>query len=255
MELYERFPHLPRTPEEGCPTCHHIGEQDGIIKWRGEQWKCNCKDQLQRHKHYCAANIGEKYQRLDWSDWFSGFDLQKLNDYRQNLKEYVERGQGLAFWGEMNGTGKTLLAILMLKACIAKGYSCYFTTSSEMMEMVKGGWHSDDDRARYDAKCKNVDVLLIDDVGKEMLGDGRWADSFAKNTIESLIRIRTQQNRPTFITSNCSMQEIRDNYSRSLASLLSETMNVIHVEGQDGRSLANRNVTAEIANNETRPIW
>ena len=128
--IYRRYPFIGEDAESYCPTC----EKKGTFQWRGQTWRCDCQEQLQLYKHYLAAGIGVTYQRLEWLD-LEGCNeiITRINEYLDKHKKYVSRGVGLFFSGTV-GTGKTMVANLVLKSFVKMGYSCFSTTFARTVE-------------------------------------------------------------------------------------------------------------------------
>ena len=245
--IYSRYPYIGQDSETYCPTC----EKEGTYVWKGETCQCNCHEQLQLYKHYLAAGIGVPYQRLDWADYEGEEDpLDKLGDYIQNYRRYLNRGVGLFFWGLGKGTGKTMLTTLTLKEFVKRGVSCFSTTSSNMVAMFTAGWRSDEDRLHFQKKFVNSQVLLLDDVGREL----RTKNNLAETTFDSILRTRVQEGRTTFITTNFTPQEIENGYGSAALSLLKEVSIHYEFSGEDFRSKSQQRTVNEVKSGVTRPI-
>ena len=146
--LYRENPDLGSSPEEYCPTC----QKSGYYVWKGKKHECDCQLQLQLHKHYLSSGIGVTYQRLGWEDLRNpnqGYGFCEL--YLKHMKDFVHQGQGFMFRGD-NGTGKTMLSMLLLKELIKSNYTVYATTSSSMIEMFTSGWKDLEDKRRFQEK-------------------------------------------------------------------------------------------------------
>jgi hypothetical protein len=73
-------------------------------------------------------------------------------------------------------------------------------------------------------------------------------------TLDSIIRNRVQNARPTFITTNLDNAGIMGLYGISAFSLLSERSKFFPVTGRDFRPDINERAIAEVERGETRPI-
>lgn len=239
-ELYLVFPDTPRSHLTGCPACgkNNGPGVDGTVELGGEVWRCNCRDQLQRHKHYLNAGVGSTYQFLCWADFVGDPDAKaSVEAYVGGIRESVGAGMGLFLWSSENGTGKTFLASLVAKASVVCGYPTYMTTFADMCASLKAGWRD----ARYDAwyrrKVDGARVLVIDDLGKELMDVGGFGNSFAAQTFDSMLRTRVQQGKVTVVTSNMPPDIFGRNYGKAAKSLVSECMSEVHVGGEDFRPL------------------
>lgn len=257
--LYEQYPDTPHSPDDGCPTCgkNRGRGKNGTVVLGGEEWECNCADQLQRHKHYLAAGIGLRYQRLSWADWVNNdFDVSRLEFYRNNIDGFIREGIGLIAIGKP-GTGKTMLVTLIMKELVQKGYRCYMTTAAQLITMVRDGWKSERERLMFKDKIERADVLFIDDPGKELFGSSleSFNNSHARSTIESILRERVQGSKPTFFATNLGQDEITSQYSESFSSMLKEAVYFVAVNGSDHRPSTQDAIGDRILAGEKRAIY
>ena len=245
--LYRDHPQLKPSPDKYCPTC-------GTTKkyyWQGKFHDCDCTRQLQLHKHYLAAGIGVNYQQLSWDDFEADPKIkQAMDKYLERHVAFVSKGIGMVLYGEI-GTGKTFGATMLLKDLIKVGYRCYSTTFASMVEMFTAGWKSVDDQQYFQEKIVHSDVLLLDDLGREL----RTKNKLSESTFDDVLRRRVQDGRPTFITTNMSLAEMNEGYGAAVLSLLSEKSMTYEVKGADYRPTANKKMLKEVMDGECRPIF
>jgi DNA replication protein DnaC len=242
-QLLAENPHLKASYDDYCPTC----DKTGSYTWRGVTHQCDCETQLELHKQYLAAGIGTTYQRLGWEDF--GGDRKILTDvmkYTKSDQAFIKRGMGLMFLGPY-GAGKTMIANLALKSFVQQGYTCFATTFAATIEMLTAGWRSADEKRRFQRRFVGSEVLLLDDVGRENT-------SLSETTLDSILRTRVQYGRPTFLTSNLSLDEIGQGYGGAILSLLRENSILFNFTGEDFRSEANTRTLEEIRSGQIRPI-
>lgn len=245
--LYSAHPKLKASYKDYCPTCGKAG----TYRWKGEEHECDCRQQLNLHKHYLASGVGVTYQRLSWDDYVGDEDVLALcAKYVDNAPQYVSRGVGLLLYGSF-GSGKTLAMNLLIKQLIHKGYDCYATTFASMIELFASGWRSPEEQKWYQRKVVQTDVLLLDDLGRELRTDSKLSES----TFDDVLRTRVQTGKVTFITTNLSPGEMKRGYGSAVLSLLQESAIVREVQGGDFRPIANRRMRDEIAAGEVRPIF
>lgn len=245
-ELTRDNPRLRSSAEAYCPTC----AKRGTYQWEGNQVKCNCEVQLQLHKHYLNAGIGNTYQRLDWEDYKGDHDVvMRIAKYVDNHEAYIRQGVGLILTGPF-GSGKTMLGNLALKDFVKLRYRCYATTFAQTVDMYTAGWRSQEEKRRFNDRFVKSDVLLLDDVGRET----RNKSKLNETTFDSILRTRVQHGKPTFLTSNLSMEELEEGYGSAVLSLLMENSTLIKVEGEDYRPKARERKTREVEAGEVRPI-
>lgn len=246
QHLYAKFPDLPRNTDKDCPTCY--GEREYTMD--GETHQCACQQQLQLHKHYLNANIGDLYQRLDWEDYSSDpKPVRVAHKYLGTHKNMVRSGIGLFMFGDY-GTGKTMVSSLIAKELVKLGYRTFFVTFTEMIDMFTKGWGDTTERAKFERRVVNSRVLVLDDIGKEF----RAKNNLAESTFDHVLRQRAIQSRPTFITTNMSSKEVERGYGSAILSLLLERSIRVTFEGVDWRENANQRSLEEISKGWRRPI-
>lgn len=245
--LYRNHPQLGRSYEKYCPTC----DKKGTYFWRGQDNDCDCEYQLQLHKHYLAAGIGLTYQRLDWDDYAGPTPvLDGVMKYLDKREQFLKRGLGMFLFGSY-GTGKTMLANLVLKELVKDGLTCWATTFSQTVEMFTAGWSDKADKNYFQQKFINSQVLLLDDVGKELRGT---RIALAETTFDAILRQRVQAGRATFITTNMDSTDLEDGYGAAILSLVREKSLDLEFNGNDFRTTANSREITEVLKGEVRPI-
>lgn len=246
--LYRREPGLAQGYEKWCPTCDKKGTYvtpNNVVE------TCDCELQVALFKHYAAAGIGTTYMRLDWGD-YQGSEgiLTGLAKYETNRAEFVRRGMGIYLSGDV-GTGKTMLANLVLKDMIKTGYSCFATTFAQTIDAYTSTWGDRDEKAWFQRKFLGSQMLLLDDVGKELRNTKL---ALAESTFDSILRQRVTNGRPTFITTNLDASDLAEGYGAGILSLIREQSLEEVVTGEDYRPKANTLRVDEVLKGFTRAI-
>lgn len=252
--LLTKVPDLAKGPE-GCVTCGGTGT---FLWWTPDRdghgpWKCNCSDQwaLQCYLHHAGVPLA--YQRLGWADVVAvpASIREAVEEYRDNAAAYVRAGYGLILHGTQ-GTGKTLLAVLLLKGLLAQGYSGHFTTFSDMINVFTQTWRSDDERAWFDKRIRNVTFLVVDDPGKEH--GGARGSGLAGATFDAVLRHRVASGLPTIVTTNYGPDKVKEGYGDGILDLLAERARGITFEAKSFRLEQRERVEQEIKLGLTRPL-
>ena len=161
--------------------------------------------------------------------------ISKLQNYRN--------GDGLYIEGT-NGTGKTHLAAAIALQLIGNGIPVICKTSSDLLMDIKRSFDREDvSEAQVLDVYKKVDLLIVDDLGKEQCSD--WSIS----TLYSIINDRYEDMMPTIITTNYSADELvraltpkgyDDSKIVAIISRLRETSTVMTMVWDDIRGRENK---------------
>jgi DNA replication protein DnaC len=200
-------------------------------------------------------HVFNQFQHLSLDD-FRPYDedgeeaLGTVRSYIEDLETNRHKGKGLTFIGD-SGVGKTFLACMGLKTAYEMGYRIEAVEFSAFVLLMKQQFDlsallktADDQvvdryvsvnnqirRIRGNVK-KPADWVLFDDVGREFPSGSGWS----KHELFDLLRFRYNRGLPFFVTSNGGMQELEQNYTEGLVSLLNEATTIVHIGGPDHRT-------------------
>jgi len=167
-----------------------------------------------------------------------------VHSYLFRIPELVQKGAGLYLHGPV-GVGKTGIAALVAKEARARGFTVFFIGVWELREAVKSKMQFDDSASVLD-RCRNVDVLVLDNLReedeKEYMVNGRM--------LEELIAYRKLKKRVTIATSRMTPMDLRGKmpglYDATVGSLVP-----IAVIGDNRRVRAHQDLVQEVLG--TRP--
>lgn len=252
--LDRQYSFLPKNLKD-CVTCK--GKK--CFRWWSEynipnsgisEYVCPCAEQFTLYKYFLNAGIGLEYQRYNIGDLesVSKKAVAEANEYLVNADYYMARGRGFIFQGD-RGTGKTLLASILLKQLLDRGIDGYFTTFNDMIDNFTSGWKDDQQKGWFDARVRNIPLLVVDDIGKEYVG--RVAVS--QVMIDNIFRSRVNNALPTIITTNLTPEQMADRYSSALETIAGRSQ--VHIfTGPSYRNKQYQEQEEEIKNGLTRPI-
>ncbi len=232
------YPEDYLSNEPSCPRCGDSGYVDGTV--------CKC---LQ--KFYHEVQIKELSHMLDLGsqsfetfsfDWYSPavdphMGLSSREQMEENFdtcqdyaRQFSRRSGNLLLCGD-SGLGKTFLSACIARVVSEGGHSVVYDTAGHIFDRLEAvKFHRDDDEAdarRYE-KC---DLLIIDDLGTEML------NAFVQSALYQLINGRLLQNKKTVISTNLAPDELRARYGSAVASRLEGEYTILPFFGQDIRKL------------------
>jgi len=159
--------------------------------------------------------------------------LKVALDYLESFgddSEALGKGHGLLFFG-INGTGKTSLAVGILRCLLERNYLADFYRWPALIEARARSWRSEEAALDFRRHVRQTDLLVIDDLGKEFSG-GR---ELSVSVLDDVVRGRTAAGKPTLITMNADPATIRTTYGDSIASLFNEFFEPVEVHGRDMR--------------------
>lgn len=223
-----------------CSQCRDTGYVDGK--------KCRCLKQAEIAMLYGQSNL-ERILAVENFDalTFEFYDKELIVNKDKNISQYdymravVEecknyaagfgkKGGNLLFTGSA-GTGKTFLTNCIAKALLDQAEAVLYLTASDMFQLIsdKRFGHEGENREEKYRGILECSLLIIDDLGTEL------TNSFTNSELFYCINTRQQQGRSTIISTNLTMNELRDIYSERVFSRIISSYRVIPLFGADIR--------------------
>lgn len=272
------IPWTREPPEDKkCKFCGRTLEHEGlvfagrVITWRADPRRCTCEraqaywarhDKLEAERKETEAEeqrraalqqrvdrllgrsgIKKRFQRRTFPNFITDTPGRKKNyeiakEYADNFIDHREKGEGLYIEGT-NGTGKTHLAAAIALQLISQGIPVICKTSNDLLLDIRKSF---DDEGGSEAQVlgiyKAVDLLIIDDLGKERCSE--WSMS----TLYSILNDRYEYMKPTIVTTNYNTDDLVEELTPkgadntkivAIVSRLKETSTVMSMVWEDIR--------------------
>jgi len=210
-------------PKYDCAICNDTGVAGGRI--------CKCLQKELNLKQSLLTSSQTSFKSFENSntsylnendikahDWLKNWCLRYPNITKTNIN--IIGGAG---------TGKTFLLECVANELINKNAVVCFKTAFELNELARL-YHIG--KSFEFSDCMQADVLLIDDLGTEPV-----LKNVTKEYLYNLINVRQVKGKPTFITSNLSLENILDRYDERIFSRLGNknlSINIV-LNSQDKR--------------------
>lgn len=228
-----------------CSKCNDTGfyeirdEETGIS--HGTKL-CSCHIELLKK---LAAEEMAASTPLELSS-FDDFDLsfyntdkktaEKMQKIYQNCLAYVKEfnldSPNLFFHGR-TGLGKTHLSLAIASEVIKKGYNVVYGSVNKFFSKIEAEkFGKNNDTYTLDTLC-DADLLILDDLGME------FTTSFTHSVLYTIIDTRICKGLPTIISSNLSLDDLKDKYHESVVSRIIGTFDSVEFVGKDVRQNSN----------------
>lgn len=231
---------------EGKASCFKTGSMRGIMHdYRVISGQLNYSQRPCKFFRFIPpgvkrAEIPEKYRGLTWAD----YEVDDKNKKAWSLARWIVENptMGLFIYGSP-GVGKTLLAAIMANEYESRGKRVIFTKVSDFLRNIRATFDKDSKMSEMEVLQKfcECDCLILDDVRPEC------GKKFASEQLFELIDSRYNAQLPTVITSNGTMEEVRDALNNPtdvkgtvldgdrIYDRCAETMKVVKIEGESRR--------------------
>lgn len=234
--------------EYECSNC----KDTGYI----ENKRCNCFNQKLIFILYEKSNLKkilekENFDTFDLTRFDNKIIVDKINttsrEYMKKVfayaKNYVDKFEYLRENDIYNilllgktGVGKTFVANCIAKALIEKMKFVIYLNSNELFEHLRKAKLNRDNTEEYylamqiSSYIEEADLLIIDDLGSELIS------TFVSSELFRIINYRLNTKKATIISTNLSMNEIKDNYTERVSSRLISLYKAIYLHGEDIRT-------------------
>lgn len=221
-----------------CPLCHDTG----FI----ENEQCSCFKQAVREGLFAdssmkSENDGETFQDFSLDYYSDTFDPRLRTSIRLYMKgvldickRFSEKPKGNLLFTGHTGLGKSYLCHAIAKGLLDKNTDVICDSSFMILDKlldIRFGRDKDSDYADSIFGCS---VLIIDDLGSENI------NSAVNTELFNLLNYRLINKLPTVISTNLSINDIKNTYSERIFSRLFGEYTIIPFYGEDIRILKKR---------------
>lgn len=242
------FPENFLEPIYDCMDCKDTGY---IETGDGFKDKCHCFHKQEIAILYEQSNIQEMIAKENFStlsyEYYQGEDLSRFEKCVKICRNFVQNFKqdyhNLFFYGTV-GTGKSFLSGCIANELLKSGHSVIYFSSSGLFDTLA--------RYSFDIKSKetlynfykdlyNCDLVIIDDLGTEV------TNSFVTSQLFACLNERHIRQKATIISTNLSLEELRDRYSDRVFSRITSNYKICKLTGPDIRMYKKRaaNIPAE----------
>ena len=225
-----------------CPACEDTGY---ITDENNLKQKCSCFRQREISILYSQSNIQDMISRENFStlstEYYQGEDLRRFESAvdlcRNFIKNFNQDYHNILFYGTV-GTGKSFLSGCIAKELIDKGYSVIYFSSSGLFDMLARYSFDYKEKEALQDFCEDIygcDLLIIDDLGTEI------TNTFVASQLFSCLNERGLRKKAMIISTNLSLEELRDRYSDRIFSRITSSFSLCKLTGQDIRICKKRN--------------
>lgn len=227
-----------------CKNCHTPKQCKVDVLGQERTFMCLCKCEKERiEKEEAEKKKRERIRQIkrtafpqsnmfnftfDKDDSPDSMPSKVARNYCKHFEEMYQKGKGLIFYGTV-GTGKSFLAACIANELINQGYSCIYTTFTEISERRFAAMDKEQELRRIN----NTMLLIIDDLGSER------DTEYMQETAFRVIDARCTAKKPMIITTNLTAEEIRHSADIGRERLLSRIREMcfpFEVKGADRRN-------------------
>jgi DNA replication protein DnaC len=259
---------LTKSRSEECPLCAGTGwktiSASSATEGTSAEGKssnrrvvrCDCQVRARAGTMLKAARIPKRYEHCELASYTTDFPGANRSLAFAHLsaskfaQEYDPRDEtGLLIIGQI-GTGKTHLAVGIIKELILKSIPCLFYDYRELLKEIQNSYNATVQTTELDVlrPVFETDVLVLDELGAVKPTEWVW------DTVSLILNTRYNNNRTTIITTNFEDQAaagtngsisparaatraetLGDRIGERMRSRLHEMCRVIKMEGNDFR--------------------
>ena len=191
-----------------CPGKHKCNQSIvGYYEWKGKLVRCRYN---LRGTYNTDRILNPKYNE---------FTCDNIDE----IKNHINKHHSIYLHGSY-GFGKTHFSYWCANQYNLKGHNVYVILSSELSQMLKEEISRSQTMGSYykekplREKVKDVQILFLDDLGNEKMSE------FVGEFISTIIDHRYIENKPTYITSNYTLEELHNKWEKPLGKHMTKQL-------------------------------
>lgn len=158
-------------------------------------------DIVERNRSVGLPDPGLRKHTFENDLGYNPKQIEMAKRYVQHWEEFRNSSTGLLLWGDV-GTGKSFIAGCIANALLDKGVPVLMTNFARLLNKLTDMYAGD--RNAYIDSFKRYELLIIDDLGMERNSE------FAREQVFSVIDSRYRSQLPMIVTTNLSLEELKD---------------------------------------------
>lgn len=211
-----------------CPVCRDTG-------YVGSR-KCGCFHREEIRLLYSSSRLEEALAKENFAALsFDVYDEEQkaampaiIDACRLFISTFDDKFQNLMLYGPV-GTGKTFLTNCIAKELLDRSHSVVYFTAFQLFELLSPSHTEENDLRQRSEAVLDSDLLILDDLGTEML------NTFTVSRLFQVLNERALRRRSTIISTNLSLKDFRDLYSERIFSRITSSYTLLKFTGSDIR--------------------
>ena len=217
-----------------CSKCHTPRQKRINAMGKTMEPRCMCACQTADHekreqerKHREFLDMVERNRSVGLPDpelrkhtfendlGYNPKQIAMAKQYVQHWEEFLASSTGLLLWGNV-GTGKSYIAGCIANALLDKGVPVVMTNFARLLNKLTDMYSGD--RNAYIDSFRKFPLMIIDDLGVERNSE------FAREQVFSVIDSRYRSQLPMIVTTNLSLEELKDTTDLSRTRIYGRVM-------------------------------
>ncbi|GAA0735565.1 ATP-binding protein [Clostridium oceanicum] len=256
LELSYDVKQIPKCPVCGEPIGIEVKTAFGTItgprnckcrreKLRKQELESKNKEKQMRLQRILKNSmLNKRFRESNFENWNHEVGNEKLfklgKKYAYDFIKMKKENQGMLIYGEP-GNGKTYFSASIANELLNRLIPVICVGAIGITERISQSKRNWGDEGIFTVlnSLDNADLLIIDDLGTEP--DNKWTRSMMYQVIEK----RNSSNLPVIVTTNISIDELKERYDDRTYSRLSEMCMFIRNTGPDIRMGKGKKKTKE----------